>query len=186
MRILGSKFAISRACMLAAFVVPASISGFAGAQAADPSAEVTFHKDIEPILQRSCQSCHNPEGVAPMSLVSYEEVAPYAGLIEYKTGLRDRAGAMPPWYVEKDIGIQDFKNDPSLSDAELAAISRWARSGVPKGDPSDAPQPLQLPLRHVRHLEGQPQRQRDQRRTTRAAPGRDAPPECAMGHPFRR
>jgi len=103
--------------------------------------EVTFHKDIEPILQRSCQSCHREGGVAPMPLVTYEQVAPFAGLIEFKTGLRDRAGAMPPWYVEKDIGIQDFKDDPSLSDAEIAAISTWARSGALKGDPANGPEP---------------------------------------------
>lgn len=100
---------------------------------------VTFHKDIEPILQRSCQNCHRPGGVAPMSLVTYEEVAPFAGLIEYKTGLRDKPGAMPPWYVEKDIGIQHFKQDPSLSDQEVADISTWARSGTPKGNIADAP-----------------------------------------------
>ena len=106
------------------------------------SDQITFHKDIEPILQRSCQNCHRPGGVAPMPLVTYEQVAPFAGLIEYKTGLRDRAGAMPPWYVEKDIGIQDYKYDPSLNDEELAAISIWARSGTPQGDPADAPELL--------------------------------------------
>ncbi|MFZ8975911.1 MAG: c-type cytochrome [Pseudohongiellaceae bacterium] len=104
--------------------------------------EVTFHRDIEPILQRSCQNCHRAGGVGPMPLVTFEQVAPYAGLIEYKTGLRDRAGAMPPWYMEKDVGIQSYKNDPSLSEAELAAISTWARTGTPKGDPADAPEPL--------------------------------------------
>lgn len=104
--------------------------------------EVTFHKDIEPILQRSCQTCHRDGGVAPMPLVSYDETAPFAGLIEYKTSLRDRAGAMPPFYAEKNIGIQHIKDDPSLSDAELAAISTWARSGAPKGDAADAPEPL--------------------------------------------
>ena len=103
---------------------------------------VTFHRDIEPILQRSCQNCHRPGGAGPMSLVTYEEVAPYAGLIEYKTGLRDRAGAMPPWYAEKDIGIQQFKDDPSLSDEELARISTWARTGTPRGNEADAPTPL--------------------------------------------
>src|SRR5690606_24258327 len=72
----------------------------ASAQSAK-SDEVTFHRDIEPILQRSCQNCHHAGGVAPMSLVTYEEAAPYAGLMEYKTGLRDRAGAMPPYYLEK-------------------------------------------------------------------------------------
>jgi len=104
--------------------------------------QITFHRDIEPILQRSCQTCHRDGGAGPMPLVTYEEVAPFAGLIAYKTGLRDRAGAMPPWYAEKDVGIQNFKNDPSLSDEELAAISTWARSGTPKGDPADAPEPL--------------------------------------------
>jgi hypothetical protein len=104
--------------------------------------EITFHKDIEPILQRSCQNCHRIGGGGPMPLVTYDEVAPFAGLIEFKTGLRDRAGAMPPWYVEKNIGIQSFKNDTSLNDEEIAAISTWARSGTPKGDPGDAPEPL--------------------------------------------
>ena len=103
---------------------------------------VSFHKDIEPILQRSCQNCHRAGGVAPMPLVTYEQVAPFAGLIEYKTGLRDRAGAMPPWYVEKNIGIQDFKFDPSLNDEEIEAISSWARSGAPQGDPAAAPASL--------------------------------------------
>ncbi|PCI78641.1 MAG: hypothetical protein COB20_06455 [SAR86 cluster bacterium] len=106
------------------------------------SSEITFHKDIEPILQRSCQNCHRIGGGGPMPLVTYDEVAPFAGLIEFKTGLRDRAGAMPPWYVEKNVGIQQFKNDTSLSDEEIAAISTWARSGTPKGDSADAPEPL--------------------------------------------
>ncbi|MCG8506002.1 MAG: hypothetical protein MI755_15465, partial [Sphingomonadales bacterium] len=74
--------------------------------------------------------------------ISYDRVAPFAGLIEYKTGLRDRAGAMPPWYAEKNVGIQQYKNDPSLSEEEIAAISTWARSGTPKGNEADAPEPL--------------------------------------------
>jgi len=122
----------------AGFVLPLTVS----AQSATD--EVTFHKDITPILQRSCQSCHRPEGVAPMSLVSYDDVVPYAGLVEYRTHLRDRAGAMPPWYAEKDVGIQDYKQDPSLTDEELAKISSWARSGVPEGDVADAPAPLEF------------------------------------------
>ena len=135
-RSLTSIFAkLSQAC---AAICIMALPALANAQAD----QVTFHKDIEPILQRSCQNCHRPGGVGPMSLVSFDEVAPFAGLIEYKTGLRDRAGAMPPWYMERDIGIQDYKFDPSLSDEELAAISTWARSGTPQGDPADAPEPL--------------------------------------------
>ena len=106
------------------------------------SSAITFHKDIEPILQRSCQNCHRAGGAGPMPLVTYEQVAPFAGLIEYKTGLRDKAGAMPPWYVEKNIGIQDFKEDNSLSDEEISAIAWWAQNGVPKGNEADAPEPL--------------------------------------------
>lgn len=115
---------------------------FVASHALGQQDEITFHKDIEPILQRSCQNCHRTGGAGPMPLITYEQVAPFAGLIEYKTGLRDRAGAMPPWYMEKNIGIQDYKDDPSLSDEELAAISAWARSGTPKGDVADAPQAL--------------------------------------------
>lgn len=121
----------------AAFLCATLMPGKTFAQTA-----VTFHKDIEPILQRSCQNCHRPGGGAPMPLITYEHVAPYAGLIEYKTGLRDRAGAMPPWYAEKTIGIQHYKNDPSLTDQEIADISTWARTGSPKGDIADAPTPL--------------------------------------------
>lgn len=134
MRIITAKSLLSGMAVAAAMSIP----GLSLAQ----SSEVTFHKDIEPILQRSCQNCHRDGGAGPMPLVTYDQVAPFAGLIEYKTALRDRAGAMPPWYMEKNIGIQDFKNDPSLSDEELALISTWARSGTPKGDTVDAPQAL--------------------------------------------
>jgi len=134
MRIFSAKSLLSGAALAATLVAPAGLMAQSG--------EITFHKDIEPILQRSCQNCHRLGGAGPMPLVSYDQVAPFAGLIEYKTALRDRAGAMPPWYMEKDIGIQSYKDDPSLSDADLAAISTWARSGTPKGDPADAPAPL--------------------------------------------
>src|ERR1700726_1833791 len=82
------------------------------------SAEVTFTKDIAPILQRSCQNCHRPDGVAPMSLVTYEDVRPWARSIKQRTGIGPHRGVMPPWFIEKNVGIQNYKDDPSLSDLE--------------------------------------------------------------------
>src|SRR5437660_7035834 len=82
-------------------------------------AQVTFAKDIAPILQRSCQNCHRPDGVAPMSLITYEDARPWARAMKMRTGIGPHAGVMPPWYVEKNIGIQQFQNDPSLSDDEV-------------------------------------------------------------------
>ena len=103
---------------------------------------VTFTKDVVPILQRSCQRCHRDHGVAPMALIEHDDVRRYARRIVYKTGLRDRAGAMPPWYVEKDIGIQHFKDDFSLNDEEIAVLAAWEAMGAPMGNPEDAPPPL--------------------------------------------
>ena len=109
------------------------------------STEVTFSKDIAPILQRSCQNCHYPAGVAPMSLITYKEVRPWARAIKERTLLRDKRGAMPPWFIEKDIGIQHYKNDPSLNDLELAKIVKWVDSGAPEGNPADMPPPKPIP-----------------------------------------
>jgi hypothetical protein len=103
---------------------------------------VTFTKDIAPILQRSCQNCHRPDSVAPMSLITYEDVRPWARSIKFRTSLGSKAGVMPPWYVEKDLGIQHYKNDPSLSEEELAKIAKWADTGAPRGNPEDMPPPL--------------------------------------------
>ena len=107
--------------------------------------EVTFTKDIAPILQRSCQNCHRAAGGAPMALTTYQEVRRYATRIRDRTAIRDRMGAMPPFFVEPGIGIQRFKNDHPLSDVELAKIQAWVNNGVPEGDPADMPPPLDFP-----------------------------------------
>jgi hypothetical protein len=99
----------------------------------------TFTKDVAPILQRSCENCHRADGVAPMSLSTYEEVRPWARAIKQRTGIGPKAGVMPPWYVEKNIGIQQFHNDPSLSDDEIATLAKWADSGAPRGNAADMP-----------------------------------------------
>lgn len=122
---------------LTAVITPLALR--AERQPAAPAAEVTFTRDIAPILQRSCENCHRAEGVAPMSLQTYEEVRPWARAIKQRTGIGPKAGVMPPWYVEKNIGIQKFKNDPSLSAEEIQMIARWADSGAPRGNPADLP-----------------------------------------------
>jgi hypothetical protein len=103
------------------------------------SGPVTFSKDIAPILQRSCQNCHQPASVAPMSLITYKDARPWAKSIKARVLIRDKRGAMPPWYIEKNIGIQHYKNDNSLSDLEIAKIVNWADSGAPEGNPADMP-----------------------------------------------
>jgi hypothetical protein len=111
----------------------------AAAQAA-PNAQVTFSKDIAPILQRSCQSCHRPSGIAPMSLLTYDEARPWARSIKQRTSRPpEHADRMPPWFIDKNVGVQKFKDDISLSDEEIAKIGRWADSGAPRGNPADLP-----------------------------------------------
>jgi hypothetical protein len=105
------------------------------------STGVTFARDIAPILQQSCVTCHRPNGVAPMSLVTYEDVRPWARAIRQRTSIGPHAGVMPPWYIEKDIGIQHYKDDPSLSDEQIALIGQWVDRGAPPGDLRDMPVP---------------------------------------------
>jgi hypothetical protein len=124
-----------------AAVLAASLLSVASASGQTPGGEVTFTKDIAPILQRSCQSCHRPDSLAPMSLITYAEVRPYARAIKQRTGLRNRQGVMPPWFIEKNIGIQQFKDDISLSEEEIGKIARWADSGAAQGNPADMPPP---------------------------------------------
>ena len=114
----------------------------AWAQSTQPAPDVTYAKDIAPILQRSCESCHRADGAAAMAFQTYEQVRPWARAIKTRTGVGPKAGVMPPWYVEKNIGIQKYKNDPSLSDKEIALIAKWADSGAPRGNPADLPPAL--------------------------------------------
>jgi hypothetical protein len=102
------------------------------------SAAPTFAKDVAPIFQKSCQACHHPGTSAPMSLVSYEEVRPWARAIRQRVANRE----MPPWHLDKTVGIRHYKNDRSLSDDEIATVVRWADNGAALGNPSDMPKPL--------------------------------------------
>ena len=125
----------------AALVLAVLVSPTAAAGQTATTDHPTFAKDIAPILQRSCQKCHRPGSVAPMSLITYQDVRPWARAIRNRTALRDQPGVMPPWYIERNIGIQQFKDDPSLSEQEIAKIARWVENGAPEGDPADMPPP---------------------------------------------
>src|SRR5512140_3824828 len=93
------------------FALALAVPAVASAAPAGVPDQPTFTKDVAPILQRSCENCHRADGVAPMALSTYEEVRPWARAIKQRTGIGPRAGVMPPWYIEKNIGIQQFHND---------------------------------------------------------------------------
>lgn len=102
---------------------------------------ITFARDIASIFQDKCEICHRDEGMAPMSLSTYNEVRPWIRSIKAKVVGRD----MPPWYVDKTVGIQKFANDRSLSDQQIDLIARWIDSGAPMGDPKDLPKAKNWP-----------------------------------------
>jgi hypothetical protein len=114
-------------------------------------AEATFTRDVAPILQRSCQGCHRPGTSAPMSLLTYEDVRPWASAIKTRVASRE----MPPWHVVRNVGIEKFKNDPSLSDEEIATIAAWVDRGAPRGNPADLPPPRHFAEEGVWHI-GEP------------------------------
>ncbi|HEY2848382.1 MAG TPA: hypothetical protein VGI97_00765, partial [Gemmatimonadaceae bacterium] len=101
----------------------------------------TFTKDVAPILQAKCQVCHQPNSIAPMSLLTYEQAKKYATRIKSRVVAR----IMPPWHIDKTVGIQAFKNDRSLSDAQISTIARWVDAGTPEGDPKDLPPAVKFP-----------------------------------------
>src|SRR5438105_15488835 len=114
---------------------PAAVA--ADARAAAP---VVFTKDVAPILQDKCQACHQPNSIAPMSLITYEETRPWARSIRNRVAARQ----MPPWHIDRSVGVQKFKNDMSLTDRQIDTIVRWADAGAPQGDPRDMPPPRPL------------------------------------------
>ena len=109
--------------------------------AADASVKtVTFAKDIAPILQERCQECHRKGSMAPMSLVSYDETRPWAKAIRERVIKRQ----MPPWHIDRTVGVSQFKNDMSLTDEQIGTIVTWVDAGAPLGNPKDLPPPKQF------------------------------------------
>jgi mono/diheme cytochrome c family protein len=115
----------------------AVLIGTAPKVTAAADAPVTFSKDVAPIFQAKCQDCHQPNSIAPMSLMTYQESRPWV------KSIRDRVAAhqMPPWHIDKSVGVQQFKNDISLSDAQINTIVAWVDQGAVEGNPKDLPAP---------------------------------------------
>ena len=95
----------------------------------------TFTKDIAPIFQEKCEACHRPDSIAPMSLMTLPKCG--RGCARSGRGSDDRQ--MPPWQIDRNVGIQKFKNDRSLTDEQVDTIVRWVDAGAPQGDPKDMP-----------------------------------------------
>ena len=112
----------------------------AGALAAAETAPAvrTFSKDVAPILQARCQTCHRPGEAAPMSLLTYKEARPWAKAIKEAVVLKK----MPPWFADSQVG--HFKNDRTLSQNEIDTLIAWVDAGAPEGNPKDLPAPLQF------------------------------------------
>jgi hypothetical protein len=135
----NENFAKAGFLLLASIAIMIVMAIPAAAQATQD--QITFTRDIAPILQNKCQVCHHPGTFAPMSLLTYEEARPWARSIKQKVVTRE----MPPWFIDKNVGVQHFSNDVSLSDAEIDTISKWVDNGAPKGDPAAMPPPRQFP-----------------------------------------
>src|SRR5215813_10343734 len=118
---------------LIAIVCLSVIVLFANAAQKSNATNVTFTKDVAPILYKSCAQCHRPGEMAPMSLIQYKEVRPWARSIKEKVLNRE----MPPWYADPNHG--EFANDPRLSQKEMDTIRAWVDSGAKEGDPKDLP-----------------------------------------------
>lgn len=103
------------------------------AVASDP----TYYKDVVPVLQRNCQSCHRPGEAAPMSFLDYGSTRPWAKAIKSAV----QVNKMPPWFAEPNASHK-FANDRSLSDADRKTLVAWVDAGAAEGNPADAPKPI--------------------------------------------
>jgi hypothetical protein len=101
----------------------------------------TFTRDIAPIMQQNCQVCHREGSIAPMPLETYDHVRRYASMIKSRVEAR----TMPPWHIDRNVGIREYKNDRSLSDEQINTIVRWVNAGTPEGSAADMPPAMQWP-----------------------------------------
>jgi hypothetical protein len=124
---------------LSGLLMGASALGVSIHAAVEESAPVTFNKDVLPILQKNCQSCHRPGEIAPMSFLTYKDTKPWAKAIRAAVLTRQ----MPPWFADPAYG--HFANDRTLSDSTIKTLVAWADSGSLEGDAKDAPAAVNFP-----------------------------------------
>jgi hypothetical protein len=119
------------------FAIPAILIGIAISRSSvdPPSTPPTFYRNVLPILQQHCQRCHRPGEIAPMPLVTYDQVKSWTRLMNQDVHSR----RMPPWFADPCCG--HFANDPSLTAEQIASIGAWVDAKAPAGDPHDAPPP---------------------------------------------
>src|SRR5215475_4825694 len=129
-----------------AFIAALAVPGVAFA--ADTPQQVTFSKDVAPIFQAKCQNCHHVGAGAPMPLTTYEESRPWARSIKARVQNRE----MPPWHLDKTVGIRKYKNDISLTDREITTISAWVDGGAVQGSPADLPPARKLAPEDAWHI----------------------------------
>ena len=120
-----------RATLVTMVALALSFSATTGSATA--AEDVTFSKDVAPIIFNNCVTCHRPGEAAPMALRSYAEVRPWA------RGIKDRVVSreMPPWFANREHG--SFKNDATLTDDEISTVAAWVDAGAPEGNPADLP-----------------------------------------------
>ncbi len=134
------------AVLLCALPYPGALA----AQSADgDEPEITFARDVAPIIQENCQICHRESSVAPMSFTTYRDVRRYARRIREQVSRR----FMPPYHLDVGVGIQDVKDDWRLKRADIETVVAWVDAGAPEGDPADLPAPKEWPDRQMWQLE---------------------------------
>ena len=101
----------------------------------------TYANEVSRIIQDNCQICHQPGQIGPMSFTSYEEVRPWAPLIQLKVAQK----AMPPYQYDADVGVQELKNDWRMSQEDIDTIVEWVNAGSPFGNPEDLPAEKDFP-----------------------------------------
>src|SRR3979490_1947477 len=117
------------AALVSTLAVSAVLAGSAQETRVPPTQNApTFSRDVAPIFYSKCVTCHRPGEVAPMSLITYKEARPWARAIREKVIARE----MPPWFADPAHGA--FRNDRSLTPAQIDTIVKWVDGGARQGD----------------------------------------------------